>query len=364
MKIADRKRSLLLAGAVALLTILVYLPALRNGFVTWDDPFYVTDNLHIRSLGVNFFRWAFLDFSSGNWHPLAWLSHALDYAVWGLNPFGHHLTSILIHATNAFLVVFLSAKLINIWKARGKGGQQEASCEGETLIAAGVAGLLFGLHPLHVESVVWVSERKDLLCTLFYLLSVIAYLSYGSAKDGRLFGFYRAYFLSLLLFLLALASKPMAVSLPLILLVLDWHPLGRFRSPAAWRRALAEKIPFLAASGFVAILTIYAQNAAGAMSGMQATSLETRIALVPGKLLLYLRKTAIPLHLSPFYPYPRLASLSTGDVFSFLLIGGFTLFSIMTARRNKLWLAAWSYFVITLLPVVGIVQVGGQAIAD
>ena len=165
-----------LAASVALITLILYLPALRNEFVNWDDNVYVLENLHIRSFDIGLLKWAFLNFHASNWHPLTWISHALDYAVWGLDPLGYHLTSIIIHAVNTALVVLLICRLFEIAKERSaQNAPISFLSDRAVLIAAGVTGLLFGIHPVHVESVAWVSDRKDLLCALFFLLSVLAY---------------------------------------------------------------------------------------------------------------------------------------------------------------------------------------------
>ena len=170
-----------LAASVALITFIIYLPDLRNEFVNWDDAIYVYENPYIGSFTVDFFRWAFFDFHAGNWHPITWISHALDYAVWGLNPLGHHLTSIIIHSVNTFVVVFLIIRLLDAVKERTIQSVQSGFLNERTmLITAGMTGFLFGLHPIHVESVAWVSERKDLLCALFFLLSIMAYTKYAS----------------------------------------------------------------------------------------------------------------------------------------------------------------------------------------
>jgi len=182
-EIAENKRrgSYYLATVVALITLAVHLPALRNDFVNFDDPIHAYNNLNIRSLNLNFFKWAFTTFDSGIWHPLTWLSHGLDYAVWGLKPLGHHLTSIIIHALNTFLVVLLSIRLLDI---RRKHSEDSTFLNKQgMLIAGGVAGLLFGVHPLHVESVAWVAERKDVLCGMFYLLGILSYLEYAQTPS-------------------------------------------------------------------------------------------------------------------------------------------------------------------------------------
>ena len=191
----SRRSSFLLAVVAAVTTVATYLPALGNGFVNWDDELYIVKNYHIRSLGGSFFRWAFTSFYAANWHPLTWISHALDYALWGLNPLGHHLTNILLHGLNTFLVVLLMTKLLTVY--REKTGASFPDEKG-TLIAAGVTGLLFGIHPIHVESVAWVAERKDLLCAFFYLLSILSYVKHAREQKGKGLPFFRrSYLLSI-----------------------------------------------------------------------------------------------------------------------------------------------------------------------
>ena len=198
---SSQNTKIYLAAVVSLVTVLCYFTALRNGFVEWDDNAYILENIHIHSLGLTFFRWAFFDFYCANWHPLTWISHALDYAVWGLNPFGHHLMNIAFHAVNTFIVVILVVKLLLIWKENLiKNGGSTSLDERGVLIISGVTGLLFGLHPLHVESVAWVAERKDLLCALFFLLSISAYINQARKESPKAFsaGFFnKQYLLSL-----------------------------------------------------------------------------------------------------------------------------------------------------------------------
>ncbi len=246
------KRSLpvLMAAAAALLAAGVYAPSLRNDFVNWDDGLYVYGNPFIRRLDGRFLGWAFTTFRASNWHPLTWISHALDYTLWGLNPLGHHLTSVVLHAVNVFLVVLLAFRLIEAGRERMSSGAPSLPDGQGGLIAAGMTGLLFGIHPLHVESVAWVNERKDLLCALFFLLSILSYTlpertsaESGASGGGGARPFGRHYLLSLIFFLLALLSKPMAVSLPLVLLVLDWYPFKRIRSAESFRTVFIEKIP-------------------------------------------------------------------------------------------------------------------------
>jgi Flp pilus assembly protein TadD len=361
------------AASIGLATFIIYLTALRNGFVNWDDDLFVLDNYHIRSFNAAFFKWSFLDFYEANWHPLTWISHAVDYAIWGLNPLGHHLTSILLHAANTFLVAFLVMRLLEAFKERTLESKQPSFLtERLTLTAAGVTGLLFGLHPLHVESVAWVAERKDVLCALFFLLSVLTYTNYarsmadGEARKTAASPFMnRAYLLTAGFFILALLSKPMAVTLPLVLLILDWHPFGRVRSLKTFWPAFVEKLPFFALSLASSILTVLAQRAEGSLSSIEIIPLSIRVLVGSQALIAYLGKMIVPLNLSPYYPYPRDVSfLSSEYLLTIALVIGLTAVCFVTVKKQKVWLAAWGYYVVTLLPVLGIVQVGSQSMAD
>ncbi|MDA8091313.1 MAG: tetratricopeptide repeat protein [Nitrospiraceae bacterium] len=394
MKRQAKRIEYYLAGLVAAAAFLVYLHALKNGFVYWDDQVYVYENLHIHSLNAAFLKWAFSSFYASNWFPLTWMSHALDYAIWGLNPAGHHLTNIILHSINTFFVVVLTIRLIEVWEktaclnpltlrfappspiGRGAGVRADDNSVREDgnsflagrgkLIAGAITGLLFGLHPLHVESVAWVSERKDILCALFYLLSILAYIRYvKGVYEHR--NRYSPYLLSLCFFALALMSKPMAVTLPVVLLILDWHPLGRiflfsFKSS---RTALIEKLPFFVLSGFSSLLTIMAQKKGGTVMPLTRLPFSERLLVPARSLALYLWKMFLPLNLVPYYPYPKDVTLLSARFFlPVILIAAVTAFCLVKAKKQKLWLACWGYYVITLLPVIGIVQVGEQAMAD
>lgn len=362
-----------IAGIVAMMTFLAYMPALLNGFVDWDDRTYVYDNPHIRQLNPAFFKWAFFDFYEANWHPLTWLSHAVDYAIWGLNPFGHHLTSIILHAANAFMVVVLTITFLEIWKgSESKNGPSKFPDKPAISITGGVTGFLFGLHPLHVESVAWIAERKDLLCALFFLLSIMAYMKYAhavgaeTAQPGARSRFRnRQYLFSLGYFTLALLSKPMAVTLPLVLLILDWCPLGRVPSMKLLRPVVVEKLPFIVLSLTSSVLTVLAQRSSGAIKSVNFAPLVTRLIIAAKSLIVYLGKMILPVHLIPYYPYPKDASLfSPGGLVPIVLVIGITVSCLAVAKKEKLWLSLWGYYVVTLLPVLGIVQVGEQAMAD
>ncbi|HXX81927.1 MAG TPA: tetratricopeptide repeat protein [Thermodesulfovibrionales bacterium] len=383
-----RKLTWLIAVAVALLTFAAYLPSLQNGFVSWDDEGYVLHNPQIRSLNAAFLRWAFSSFYASNWHPLTWISHALDYAVWGLNPLGHHLTNNILHAINAFLVVLLVVRLLTGYQACKLASPQAPGKSGTlpndfrkrpdfpsphdsrfVLIAAATTGLLFGVHPIHVESVAWVAERKDLLCAFFFLLSTITYTYYLSEVNANasIFStprfFNRRYLLTTGFFILSLLSKPMAVSLPVVLLILDWYPFKRIRSVESFWSSVIEKVPFIALSLISSVLTLFAQKTA--MQLMEFVPLPTRMLVAANSLIGYLWNMVLPVNLIPYYPYPKDISLfSLGYFFSIVLAVVISAASVILMRKQKLWLAVWAYYVITMIPVLGIVQVGSQAMAD
>ncbi|MFQ5586225.1 MAG: tetratricopeptide repeat protein, partial [Thermodesulfobacteriota bacterium] len=338
------------------------LPSLHNSFVNWDDDVYIYENRGIQSLDAGFLKWAFTTVVGSNWHPLTLLSHGLDYAVWGLEPWGHHLTNTLFHTCNTALVFILTFWLVK------QGMSIRSSTAGlnkAALIAGVVTALLFGIHPLHVESVAWASERKDLLCAFFFLLSILAYLFYASSTYSRKIIPYVA---ALALFTMALLSKPMAVTLPLVLLLLDIYPLERLPgkgTPGITRGVMVEKAPFLALSLLSSLATIWAQRTGGALATFDVYPLPSRILVALRAYMFYLYKMVLPLNLAPLYPYPeKIELLSLEYLGSLLLLTVLTLASIITFRRYKYISAAWFYYIVTLLPVIGIVQVGIQAAAD
>ncbi|HXW68543.1 MAG TPA: tetratricopeptide repeat protein, partial [Dissulfurispiraceae bacterium] len=320
-------------------------------------------NPHLHPVNAAFFRWAFSDFYASNWHPLTWVSHALDYASWGLNPLGHHMTNNILHSVNTFIVVILVTKLLEAWHlSRQQKTRLHPSQERSYIVIAAVTGLLFGLHPLHVESVAWVSERKDLLCAMFFLLSTLAYTKYVSSGDGLR---NKYYILVLFLFALALLSKPMAVSFPIVLLILDWHPFNRISSIKSFLSALLEKLPLIALSIVSSVLTVLAQKAGGAIRTFEVIPLSSRLLVSAESLLSYLWKMILPLNLVPYYPYPNDISLFSAEyLLPVIIVTGITVACIVMVKKQRLWLAVWGYYVITLLPVIGIVQVGHQAMAD
>ncbi|HTG00783.1 MAG TPA: tetratricopeptide repeat protein [Nitrospirota bacterium] len=361
-----------LAASIAVLTVLVYLPAVENGFV-YDDYYYVVDNDKIRSINTSFIHWAFFEFSSSNWHPLTWMSHAVDYTLWTLNPIGHHLTSIFLHGLNSFLVVILGMKLLesarDSIRIKGKHDFLNAQTIG---IAGAVSGIFFGLHPLHVESVAWVAERKDVLCALFYLLSVLQYERYVKAVKNTIEPpealsaiLHRRLLAALGFFFLALLSKPMAVTLPLVLIILDWYPFARIDSRKTLLSALIEKLPFFVLSLASSLVTLLAQSAGMSVKSIESAPLTIRLLVIAKAYFSYLAKMIVPIHLLPMYPYPQSATMLSAEYFLPIIFTiGVTAACIAVVRRQKVWLATWGYYLLTLIPVIGIVQVGEQAMAD
>ena len=325
---------LLLLGTLAL-----YYPALQNGFVNYDDPAYVTSNFHVQQgLTSRSVAWAFTSTAEANWHPLTWISHMLDVQLFGLRPAGHHAQSVLWHAVNVVLLFLLLAK------ATGFVGR-----------SALVAGL-FAVHPLNVESVAWVAERKTVLCTFFFLLALGAYGWY--VKRPRAV----RYLLVALLFALGLMAKPMAITFPFALLLIDFWPLQRFPETSISQLAL-EKIPLLALSAASAAITLYAQRAGGAVGSTELLPLAMRVKNAIYSYLIYVEKALWPSRLAVFYPHPE-------DLLAlWKVLGAAAVLAAVTAlfwhfRERRYLLLGWLWFLGTLAPVIGIVQVGRQAWAD
>ena len=334
-----------------LFVFIAFGSALNNEFLSWDDASFVSANRMIQSFDSERLFQMATSFHTGNWYPITWFSHALDYRLFGSNPAGHHLTSILWHGVNIFLVFVLFQRLLSLAKVDFYSAD---------LFWAGIAAaLLFGLHPLRVESVVWVSQRKDLLCAFFVLAGYLAYLSYANAPDSRS-SQYR-YGGVLFLFFCALASKPMAVTVPFILLLLDIYPLRRFGL-----KAVFEKIPFFLISLGLAVVTLMAQRQAGAIVSVEQLDLADRGLNAVRSIVFYPMKVLWPVNLTALYPFPsQLTPASLWFSGSLSLIMGVSAFCVWRAKKRQwFWLVAWLYYLVSLVPVLGIVQVGGQAAAD
>ncbi len=328
---------------LALGTIALYYPALENGFVNYDDPAYVTSNWQVQQgLTVRSVAWAFTSTTEANWHPLTWISHMLDVRLVGLRPAGHHAQSVLWHAFHVVLLFLLLAK------ATGFVGRS-------ALVAA-----LFAVHPLNVESVAWVAERKTVLCTFFLLLALGAYGWYVKRPRAS------RYLLVALLFALGLMAKPMVITLPFLLLLVDFWPLQRFPETPLSKLAL-EKLPLLALSAASAAITLYAQRAGGALGSTELLPLAMRVKNAAYSYLIYVEKTVWPSRLAVFYPHPE-GSLALWKVLgaAVVLIAVTAVFWHFRGSRyeRRYLLAGWFWFLGTLAPVIGIVQVGRQAWAD
>lgn len=345
-------RSLLIAVAILIaVTFAVYGQVVNHEFVSYDDDKFVSEN-SVVSTGVSTANViaAFTKADLDNWIPLTWLSHMADVQFYGMSPAGHHLTSVLLHALSAVLLFFLLFRLTGaLWRA--------------CFVAA-----LFALHPLHVESVAWVAERKDVLSAFFGFLSLLFYTKYVARPNLAL------YFLTLLLFLCGLLSKPMVVTLPIIMLLLDYWPLGRivmakeqpFRLSSlatALRRPILEKIPFLSCSLIIAIVTVRVQSISGAVTSLDMVPVALRLqnALVSyGK---YVLKTVWPVDLAFFYPFPP--AIPIWQLACSLLVLAATSAAVLRlGRRHPFLPVGWFWFLITLLPVIGLVKVGNQSMAD
>ena len=352
------------AAVAAAATLFIFSFAWNNGFVDLDDSGYILNNRHIDSLNWDTVVWAFTRFHEANWHPLTMLSLALDRRIWGLVPFGFHATNVLIHCGTVFLVCFVFRDLLK----RVPAAMPPAISTWFVNVGSICAALLFGLHPLRVESVVWASERKDVLCTFFFVATLWWYLRYISARAAtpqeskkRLL----AYGMALVMAGCALMSKPTAVSLPLVLLILDWYPLARVTGRERLLAALKEKLPlFLMALG-TALLTIRAQQYP--MTKAPDVDALSRFLVACKALLFYLWKMLWPAALAPYYPHP--GRITQGRLVEFLPYAVAVCVAAAAAvvafiKRCRLLPALFFFYCVTLAPMLGVVQVGGQWMAD
>jgi len=327
---------LLIFGVVAA----VYAPAIGHPFSDYDDDYYVTENPHVRAgLSWQTVGWAFSSGENANWHPLTWISHELDVELFGLQPRGHHVTSVLLHALNAVLLFVL------VLLATGRFGPSL------------LLSLLFGLHPIQVESAAWVAERKNVLSTFFFSLTLGSYGWYVRRPSSW------RYAAVLLFFACGLMSKPMLVTLPFVLLLLDYWPLERIRDNNSFLSRIREKLPLLLLSFVSCVITYEVQRAGHAFHPATQFPLDVRLENAILAYALYLRKAVWPAGLAVFYPHPgrNISGLQIGiSVCALSLIT----FLVARMRRRKYLLMGWLWFLGTMIPVIGIVQVGDQAMAD
>jgi len=346
---------------VGLATLLVFLPALGNQFVNWDDDLNLVSNPHFRGLGWDQLRWMFTSTLGGHYIPVTWLSFGLDYVVWGMRPAGYHATSVVLHTANAILFYFVARLLL---RSAVQAGERERA------LGAAAAALLFSLHPLRVESVAWATERRDVLMGFFALLCVTAYLRAADrGRPGALHGGW--YWTAVGLFGLALLSKSVVVGLPVVLLLLDVYPLRRSATEAdkgggrtLFRLAL-EKIPFVLLAAAVGVVTLTVYSGHRLMTPLETLGVLQRLAVSAYSLAFYLWKTVAPWPLSPLYTlfHPVVPSSATYLVPSAVVIA-VTLAAILGYRRWSAGLIVWASYVVLLAPVVGILHSGAQVTAD
>jgi protein O-mannosyl-transferase len=336
-------------------TFLVYWNV-GNCFISLDDARYITQNSHVATgLTKDNIIWAFTKTYESNWHPLTWLSHMTDCQLYGLNPRGHHLTNIFFHSLNAALLFLL---LIKMTGARWRSA----------FVAA-----LFALHPLHVESVAWIAERKDVLSGMFWMLTLLGYAYYAERPNLK------RYLLTFFAFALGLMAKPMLVTLPVIMLLLDYWPLKRTsfteieagRSGQTPRKTnattlsllIAEKIPFFVLSAVSSAITFYAQKAGGSVNPIKWIPISFRVVNSLLSYIAYIKQMLWPAGLAIFYPLPHTLTVGQGLAPGLLLLA-ISVGAVMLARKGPYFFTGWFWYIITLLPVIGLVQVGQQARAD
>ena len=338
---SDKNRSISIYLLLVLTTFVVYCQICSFKFIYYDDLDYVFKNVNIQAgITLKAIKWAFTSGYVSNWHPLTWLSHMLDWQLFGSNAGGHHLTNLVFHIANTLLLfIILKQMTTALWQS--------------AFVAA-----LFALHPLHVESVAWVSERKDVLSTLFWLLTMWAYVRYVVRPKIS------SYLLVVVFLALGLMSKPMLVTLPFVLLLLDYWPLDRFSSKRSLLYLFIEKIPLFAMVLGSCIVTFIVQNKGGAMDVGEKYSFLIRLANASISYLRYIIKMVWPAPLAMFYPHPgRNVSILYAVISAvFLLLA--TVFVFRFAKNHRYLVTGWFWYLGTLVPVIGLVQVGAQAMAD
>lgn len=334
----------LLAGTLLILTVVVYFPIGNHQFLLFDDPVYVTDNIHVISgLTRENIVWAFTSFEGGNWNPVTWLSHMTDVQLYGMNPRGHHLTSLVFHTLSTLLLFMLFLRMTYApWQS--------------FFVAA-----LFALHPMHVESVAWVAERKDALSAFFCFLSLYQYVRFTeNRKTSR-------YLLALCTFIAGLMSKPMLVTLPVVMLLTDFWPGKRFSAEKGYAAELVtlvkEKIPFIICSIAAGIIAVLAQQSVGAVATYAMVPLRLRIENALIAYAKYCGKTLWPTDLAVYYPMPMF-NVQWQVAAACVMLITISLAVVLARKRAPFLVTGWSWFIITLLPVIGLVQVGNQLMAD
>jgi len=328
-------------AVVAVAAFAAFSPALKAGFTNWDDTLYVTENGRVQQgLTIQNAAWALTARHAGNWHPLAWMSHMADVSLFGLNPAGHHLTSIVIHCAAAVvLLLFLHRATHDLPKS---------------LVVAG----LFALHPLRVESVAWVAERKDVLSVFFGCGALWSYTVYAEKPSPLRYAAMAG------LLALSLMSKPMLVTAPFLLLLVDYWPLRRFDGPATTKKLLLEKLPLLVMVSAVSVVAFVAQRTGGAVGTFEEFPLPVRLWNSAIAYWMYVWKTIWPAHLALFYPHHGAATSATAGVMAAAGLGAATVAAVALRRRAPFVTVGWLWYLGLLVPVIGLVQIGEQAYAD
>jgi len=351
--------NLTIGFGLVLLTSVAFYRVLSNGFINYDDDVFVTTNSFVQSgFTPQTIAWAFKSTQWSQWQPLTWLSYMLDYRIWRLDPLGFHLTNLVLHIASVLVLFFVLTRVT---------GSPRRS---------GVVAGLFAVHPLHVESVAWVAERKDVLSALFWMLTMATYVYYVQSRGKGLWPAARGYALTFVVFALGLMAKPMVVTLPFVLLLLDYWPLGRFylkgehfgkqssRAKQKLSSLFLEKIPLFALSAVSSVITYLVQRQGGAVSGLWELPLGVRLANSVVAYIAYIVKMVWPTKLTFLYPHPENRLPSWLVVFCAVLLATVTAAVVRQARNRPYLAVGWFWYTGTLVPVIGIVQVGGQAMAD
>jgi tetratricopeptide (TPR) repeat protein len=340
-------------------TLATFLPALGNDFVNWDDYGNLVENPYYRGLGWAQLRWMFTAFHMGHYHPLTWVTFGIDYLLWGMEPFGYHLTNLLLHAANAVLFYLVALRLLAL-------AHSARAWDFRLDLAAGFAALFFAIHPLRVESVAWVTERRDVLSSFFLLGTVLCYLR-AVAAEGAVYRWWIGF--AVVLYVLSLLSKAGGMTLPVVLLVLDVYPLrrlvwGRWFEPE-FRRVWIDKVSFLLIACVFGILALLAQQEFGALRPLEKYGFTIRLAQAFFGIVFYLWKTILPTGLSPLYAASAyLDPLSLPFLFSAVLVLGISSVLFALRRRYPATVTAWVCYIVILSPVLGIAQSGAQFVAD
>jgi len=353
----DTRAKVLICIFLIVATFCIYSQVQDHEFINFDDDLYITNNLNVQAgLTSESFKWAFTTSHPPYWHPMTWLSHMLDYQLYGLHPKGHYLTNLFLHISSVLILFIVLFRMTGaLWQS-------------------GFVAAMFALHPLNVESVAWIAERKNVLSTLFWLLTMWAYIHYAEKPTVKRYG------LVFLFFTLGLMSKPMLVTLPFVLLLLDYWPLRRFQfgqerghneileKNTAKRsevfRLVLEKVPLFLLTIGLSIVTVHLGSIAGALKSLDVFPLQARLTNAIVSYLEYLGKMIWPEKLAVFYPHPGNTLAVWKGILCGMALVGITIISIRLIRKAPYFAVGWFWYLGTLVPVIGIVQVGGQAMAD